>query len=334
MANSVLVMRDNQTMTLLLTCVTPRFVVQASDRRLTYLNGDSAEEIGNKATMLCRQSTFAFTGLARCSLTERTDELLLRCLAKTGAAFDPILNELAKEAGTSIRNLPLQVRPSDRGTVRRTSFVGAGFLGIRNPGQFGRRQAPDELHPFVAVVSNAQKLLSEEWRPQADRDFSVSRVFLDENSPFILHAAGQPFIGSERMSLERCLRKNLDRIDHPESLARLLTRSVRFVSARNRMVGPNVMCTIVRRDKARTPATVFRGGMAPLTPEVRSEANYFKWPSGGSDDDFTQFIFSPGDPDAVYYYGPNYTCNELRVSGMLFGPSPIPADLLPPRPRN
>lgn len=327
-------MRDNQMMTLLLTCVTPRFVVQASDRRLTFLNGTSAEEIANKATMLCRQATFAYTGLSRCSVTERTDELLLRCLAKPGTTFDAILNELAKEAGTSIRNLPLQVRPSERSAVRRTSFVGGGFLGMRNPGQYGRSPTPDDLHPFIAVISNAQTLLSEEWRPESDRDFSVYRVFLDESSSFILHAAGQPFIGNERMALERCIRKNLDRIDHPESLARLLARSVRTVSGRNKKVGPNVMCTIVRRDKVQSPATVFRGGMAPLIPEVRSESNYFKWPHGGPDDDFTQFIFSPGDPNALYYYGPNYTCNGLRIAGMLFGPHPIPADLLPPRPRN
>ncbi len=31
--------------------------------------------------MLCRFATFAYTGLARCSITEPTDELLLRCLA-------------------------------------------------------------------------------------------------------------------------------------------------------------------------------------------------------------------------------------------------------------
>jgi hypothetical protein len=147
----------------------------------------------------------------------------------------------------------------------------------------------------------------------------------------MLHAAGQPFVGPERATLVRTIRKNIDRIDHPESLARLLTRAVRAVSSRNRLVGPNVMCTIVRRDKVQSAATVFQGGLAPLVREVQAEANYFKWPRGGPDNGgFTQFIYSPSDPASVYYYGPNYTCGELRVAGMLFGPTPLPDNLRPP----
>ena len=316
-------------MTLLLTCVTPRFVVQASDRRLTFLNGKTAEELANKATMLCRHATFAYTGLSQCSVIERTDELLLRCLAKP----DPInvlLDGLAKEAGRAIRNLPLQVQPSQRRWVRRTSFVGAGFLGLKDPGKIGRNLSSDELHPFIAVVSNAQTL-SEEWREEADQNFAVNFAFIDEGESFILYAAGVPFAGPARITLERTIHKSLHRIDHPESLARLLARAVREVSFRNRLVGPNVMCTIVRRDKVRSPATVFKGGLAPLIPEVQAEANYFRWPHGGPDDGgFTQFIYSPSDPGAVYYYGPNYTCGGLRVTGMLFGPSPLPGNLRPP----
>jgi hypothetical protein len=153
--------------------------------------------------------------------------------------------------------------------------------------------------------------------------------FLADDKPFILHAAGQPFTGTERVILERTIRKSLDRINHPESLARLLARAVRAVSFRNELVGPNVMCTIVRRDKVRSPSTVFTGGMMPLTPEVQAEANYFKWPHGGPDDgSFTQFIYSPSDPQATYHYGPNYTCGELRVTGVLFGPAPLPDNLL------
>jgi hypothetical protein len=89
--------------TLLLTCVTPRFVVQASDRRLMYLDGSAPEEIANKATMLCRFAAFAHTGLARCSITEPTDELLLRCLAVPKVPISGLLDGLARQAARAIR---------------------------------------------------------------------------------------------------------------------------------------------------------------------------------------------------------------------------------------
>lgn len=313
-------------MTLLLTCVTPRFVVQASDRRLTYTDGRVAEELANKATMLCRFATFAYTGLARCSVAERTDELLLRCLAKN-MTVDRLLAGLATEAARGIRNLPLQVPSVQRRAVRRTSFVGAGFLGMKNPSQFGRQPSADELHPFLAVVSNAQDL-TEQWRPGADQHFNVHVRYLNDEEPFLLHAAGQPFTGAPRIVLERTIRKSLSRIDHPESMARLLARTVRAVAVSNTSVGPNVMCTMVRRDEVLSPSNTFRGGLTPLTTRVVArEADYFKWPRDGTPG---QYIYSPSDPLALYHYGPNYACGELRIAGLQSGLSPLPANLRPP----
>ena len=91
-----------QTVTLLLTCITDRLAVQVSDRRLTLLNGEVAEDQANKATLLCRQATFAYTGLAQCSAVERTDELLMRCLSRQQVNFDQLLGGLAKEAARGI----------------------------------------------------------------------------------------------------------------------------------------------------------------------------------------------------------------------------------------
>lgn len=116
-------------MTLLLTCVTHRFVVQASDRRLTLANGAIHEEVANKATLLSNYATFAYTGLAKCSTVEPTDVLMLRSLSRPGVPLLKQLSNLGEEAARSIRNLPFSgVRPSDRGWIRRTSFVGGGFF--------------------------------------------------------------------------------------------------------------------------------------------------------------------------------------------------------------
>jgi hypothetical protein len=305
--------------TLLLTCVTDRFVVQASDRRLTDIDGNVVEEIANKATLVCQFATFAYTGLSRCSRIERTDELLLRCLATPDVRINRLLEILARTAGQSIRGLPLQVRPEKRREVRRTSFVGAGFLGTRRPEALGRRLVTDELHPFLAVVSNAQGL-GEEWRPVADRDFTISLGFLPEDQSVLLHAAGQPLLQSIRTALQRDIRRSLARIHHPESLARLLARAVRAVAAENPAVGPNVMCTMVRRgDVGRQTTSVAVGGLVPLVPELQAEASYFRRPTG--DDDPIQWIFSPADPTALVNYGPNYACSGIEIKGMIFGPT-------------
>jgi hypothetical protein len=289
--------------TLLLTCVTDRFVVQASDRLLTHTDGSVAEERANKATMLGNHATFAYTGLSRCSVAESTDALLARCFARYDKSFDRQLAYLAKEAARSIRNLSLPgVPPSERRVVRRTSFVGGGYLGIKKI-RLNKMPSVDELHPFLAVVSNAQGI-TEEWRPQADQEFSAAIKFLQCGELFLLHAAGQPFGGPERVKLERSIRRSLDRITHPEPLARLLTRAIRGVAARNVRVGPNVMCTMARRSQVLTAPGTFQSGAIPATPD-RPEADYFRW-MPDSEGPPGQWIYCPADRGEFVYNTPNY----------------------------
>ena len=271
--------------------------------------------------MLGNHGTFAYTGLTRCSITEPTDQLLLRSLAEPGVPILGQLHNLGKTAAQSIRSLPLpSVSPSDRRKVRRTSFVGAGFLGIRNPTRFTRMPSEDNLHPFLAVVSNAQGL-TEEWRAEADQVFNVGLKLLEQDEPIGLHAAGQSFNGKERVSLERDLRRCIDRVSQPESVARLLARAIRNVALHNPRVGPNVMCTMVRRARVLEPPGNFTSGAIPVknTSGLPAEVDYFR----RMKDSHAQYIYSPGDPSALLYYGPNWASNGLMVQGILFGPSEI-----------
>src|SRR5579863_130301 len=131
--------RQNGSLTLLLTCVTQRFTVQASDRRLTRLDGSIAEERANKATLLAYYGSFAYTGLALSSRTETTDEMLMRALAKEHKSSDEAMRNLASEATRAIGRLRLQgLRPREERVARRTSFVGCGFVGLRNPAEARR----------------------------------------------------------------------------------------------------------------------------------------------------------------------------------------------------
>lgn len=312
---------EDKIVTLLLTCVTHRFVVQASDRRLTLTNGDIHEEIANKATLLGNHATFAYTGLSKCSISEPTDLLLLRSLAEPGVPILQQLRNLGEDAGRSIRNLPLPgVRPSDRGWVRRTSFVGGGFFGLRHPERFGRRPSVDNLHPSIAVVSNAQGI-SEKWRDVADREFSVNIMSLEQDREFGLHAAGVPFGGSTRKELHRAIRRCIARSAHPETVARLLARAIREVSQEDRRVGPNVMCTLVHRERVLQSPIEYHSGAIPASQSQkhRPEADYFRILR----DNYAQYIYSPGNPADLVYYGPNWTANGLMIQGPIFGPTEL-----------
>lgn len=310
-------------MTLLLTCVTHRFAVQASDRRLTNTRGQPVEELANKATLLCNFASFAYTGLAQASRLERTDQLMMRSLAKSGVKVPALVENLRVEATGAIRQLPLpSLTPSQKLKVRRTSFVGCGFIGMRNPAAFGREPTLDELHPFIAVVSNAQDL-SEAWRPVADQEFTTHIGFLDLAASFKLHVAGQQLFNHERVDLERSIRRCLPRIDHPEPIARLLARTIRCVSERNKAVGPNVMCTFVRRFNAAGWDGNLFGGPVPLIPELQEEASYFIRMKDGPP---SKWIFSPGDSADLLHYGPNFSCDGHEMTGLLLGPPSLVAE--------
>ncbi|WP_149038193.1 hypothetical protein [Kitasatospora sp. MBT63] len=308
-------------MTLLLTCITNRFAVQASDRRLTLLDGSIHEEVANKATLFGNSAAFAFTGLARCSHVERTDELLMRCMAQE-KPLPALLDTLAKTAASSIRNLQLACRPTERRSARRTSFVGGGFAGMRNPQAQGRLPSSDHLHPYLAVISNAQDL-SEEWREEADQNFSVHLKFLPPDSLFMLHAAGQQLTGNERNQLERSIRRILEKTEGPEPIARVLARTIQAVSNRNARVGPNVMCAFAHRSRVFDNSIQLAGGLIPIVTEMQYEAEYFKRAPNG---DPARWIYSPASPSAAIHYGPNYANSGIQIKGIRFGPPGADSD--------
>lgn len=63
-------------MTLIISCVTRDFVVQASDRRVSVPNRRVGDDRANKAIFYCGQSAWAYTGLAQIG-PKRTDEWLV-----------------------------------------------------------------------------------------------------------------------------------------------------------------------------------------------------------------------------------------------------------------
>lgn len=187
-------------MTLILTYLAHDFVVQASDRRLTLLSGEVAEEAANKALLIKPFMIWSFTGLSRLGRHrgQPTDEVLMEGLAtQLRRGMEAASNNLARTATRLCRETSLPgLSSTDKAAARRTSFIGAGFT---NEG----RSRP--YRPTLCVVSNAQGR-DEIWRPTADREFKVDVAFMPHDFAMHLHVAGQPLEAKERSSLNRLLR--------------------------------------------------------------------------------------------------------------------------------
>jgi hypothetical protein len=62
---------------------------------------------------------------------------------------------------------------------------------------------------------------------------------------------------------------------------------------------------------------------ANQTEKYRPESSYFRILR----DNYAQYIYSPGNPADLVYYGPNWTANGLAIQGPLFGPTELVNEL-------
>lgn len=313
-------------MTLLLTLVAEDFCVQSSDRRLTYFNGDHEDE-ENKALIYSGFASFALTGLATLGRS-RTDDFLMHTMAR-GRDIGDAIELLRRDATQRFRSLSFapSVPFAQRQVVRRTSFVGGGFVGLRDPQAVGRSVVADELHPVLMLVSNAQDLTSESWAASACREFGSYTMFLPERQAFLLHVAGQPLAPWEQAALERQLRSALRRHLGIHLVARLLTRVIRTVAARNPAVGQSVMSVVVPRPTTASLSNLqLASGMIPLgtpaSPDVPIRERDFFVPKA-DDPQGAWWIYCPSDATARVHYGPNFAApGGVEMTGFRFGPEP------------
>ncbi|HUQ63853.1 MAG TPA: hypothetical protein VM121_08870 [Acidimicrobiales bacterium] len=306
-------------MTLVLTVVSQRYVVQASDRRLTGLDGSLFEDTANKALIYCSFASFALTGLATIG-NRRTEHLMLSALSQ-GHDLQEAMAVLGKRATAAFRQLqfPPTVPTHQRDVIRRTAFVAGGFQGLRHPERLGLERTVDDLYPFAAVVSNAHEL-SGAWRDRATRDFRQEMRWLPPSENFILVVSGQPIPSYREGRLRRHIRICIERCEGSAPLARILAREIVATAATNPAVGPNVMCTTIPRvhhNEATVPicSTI----QVPVTTELERFAT--------SDDalQYPSWIFHPTSLDAQLHYGPNVAAPGFMLAGTLLGPTHLVA---------
>jgi RibD C-terminal domain len=140
-------------MTLILSCITREYVVQASDRRLTRMDGSLFEDKANKAIFFCGHSVFAYTGIARLS-SKPTDHWLTDLLINARALADG-LPTIQRAAKTAVRGIPFpsSVTPEGRRKARRLALVNVGFM-LERQQSTAARVSGRYLRPILTVISN------------------------------------------------------------------------------------------------------------------------------------------------------------------------------------
>ena len=291
--------------------------MQTSDRRITLADGSVGGDMFNKAVLVGRESAIAYTGLAYCDGRHPTDELVLDALQATLKLGQDPLERLRVDATHAVKLLRRKLPPSTRNSITRTSFVAVGFANSEKS-VVRDRSGGDSLIPFLSVVSNAQTVHSEAWDPEANRQFSATSISLGPGEMFKLHVAGQSVSPKIRTQLHRQLRDCIDRCEHPESSARLLTRAIRAVASINPAVGSGAMNVLVRRSEAgKEFAGEFSGPVLPVNGHESIEIDYFKHARG--DQPPSPWIFSPSPGGAFTHFGPAWVTPEMQLRDMVVG---------------
>jgi len=320
-------------LTLILSCLTRNYVVQVSDRRVVAVNGSWDEDRANKAIFFCGHSCFSYTGVARLE-GRPTDEWLTERLGTAKALGDgiPLLQRKARDAVRAIP-FPSSVRPAERPAIRRLAFVNVGFW-FQGPPSDRRTKyrliradslneaSTESLYPVLTVVSNFFRP-PDQWLPQADREFTVFQRMLDKDEDFTVFSSGQQLRDEEFKRLTHDIRRCVERSTSGYPTARILARQVQAVSKRSRLVGPNVLCSLIPREAVLSQVGQYpESGLIPLRPEYATESSLFMHPRGQPPKKV--YIYSPENLTSAadqLYYGPNYVCSGSMIKGVLMGPT-------------
>lgn len=230
-------------MTMILTCLTKDFIVQASDRRLVYKRGRKVthkEDDRNKALIYENHTVFAYTGLATLEKQSFAIDWAAERLAQLASLQDAMVY-LSECATRLMKTHPFSGYPDN---LRRLGFVGAGFINWVEATKTVRR-------PAYFIISNFMNHEGEEQPPPHNTFRAYVNWPLPVDEPtFKLFRAGQPFEedGEKKLNraIRRCFQKRQDRV-RPETIGRLFTCAIQETAEINKKVGKNIICTFVPR---------------------------------------------------------------------------------------
>jgi hypothetical protein len=225
-------------MTLVLSLVTPDYVIQVSDRRLVCPDDPNFKPVdtANKTVLFCSSMTIAYTGIARIGNRNVDDYLVEVINDQVSCRPTEVANYLAKRLTQSFRAIVL---PREK---KRQTFVGVGWAF----------ETPQIRKPFMLQVSNCY--YKGQYLAEAEEHFTVnSMVFTGTNAPrWAWKAIGVGLNDQERKNLNFAIRKVAKgkRGSDPFRMTMLLFDVARRVSERDFSVGKELLATMIPRATA------------------------------------------------------------------------------------
>ena len=208
-------------MTLILTAMTRRSVIQVADMRLTNVRtGRVEDESTAKMVAFAGRFVLSFAGPASMG-REPTAEWMTRVLS---GVQDPaeILGTLAASAERIVRHYPPHVRG--------LAVVGAGWSG-----------EPDRPEPIYIQLTNFD-FGSGALLPR----FQASRVELKSNEKVLLLSAGVPVSETQVSEVQQLMRRRAGRREErPAELVAMMVRLARSVAFGQRTVGTRFLVTSI-----------------------------------------------------------------------------------------
>lgn len=266
-------------LTLVLGAVTDRYVVLATDRRISWRQGGrqvTRTDSDTKSFVLNGQFIMGFTGVARV-LQTRMERLVAECLVdvRPQEYFTTLADCFSRTLiDQNLRHEPL-------------SFLAIGFMAKAKVPSVGQR-----LDPVAILVSNSQVIEGCKIRSRTGvSDFTVSSFYL-ENRRHTVVSVGQPVPPELSKQLERWLRVLVKGgVENPYLAADSVVRVLRATAAKNKAVGMGSIVTIL--PSVAVPATEMvvplAGGLTP-----NRLASLYVPPGASATEWYAPAVISPG----------------------------------------
>jgi len=218
-------------MTLLLSCLTPDYIINVSDRRLTRPDGKVVDDDANKAIFFSPSAVFTYTGIANIGKL-RTDEWIAeQLIGRVG--IQSAIENLTLALNNRIRNLP---HP-----YRHLAIVIDCWGSTANDSAY---------KPYSCAITN---FIDANERRVVAKPFNSFNTFiqtLPAGNRYAFLPLGQNMPSRIVNSLFRNVKRaeqhiGATRILSPSVVGRLMIQAVREVADGNIRVGSNLMLTVL-----------------------------------------------------------------------------------------
>lgn len=267
-------------MTLILSCLTPKYIVQVSDRRLTWPDGRVFDETANKAIVFHGRAAIAYTGIALIG-SQRTDEWIA----------DQILDCTGVQDAIDTLKAALDERIVQLSAPNRGLTVCLDLWGAQMHGTVDR--------PWSVALTN--QIDPQTRKPSAKPlpTFSQFTQTLPDGKTFAFLPLGEHLdSGIYKKMVRNLVRVMRDigspsAIPAPETAARFMRDAVLDTSKWSRLVGENVMTTVLHNFQL---------------PEHQGKSN--------------SFIFHPDPKSEPILYAPTFINPGMSIKGLRMYPGP------------